>query len=100
MGTFGAELAAALRAKVYAPVAGLALIGGLVLGAFSNPRRPACRALNWAVLIAVVLTVQSTYFGSSVPRGHSVALAIVGLLAVVAGGQLRSWFSRRSAQHS
>ena len=98
--TFGAEIAAALSAKVYDPVAWLALIGGLVLGALSNPRRPWWGALGWGVLTAAVLTFESTYLGSPVPRGHSAALAFVCLIGVVAGGQLRSWFSRRSAQHS
>jgi hypothetical protein len=95
--TFGAEIAAALSAKVYDPVAWLALIGALALGAFSNPRRPWWGALGWGVLTAAVLTLESTYLASPVPRGDSAALAIVCLIGVAAGGWLRLWSSRRSA---
>ena len=98
--TFGAEIAAALSAKVYDPVAWLALIGALVLGAFSNPRRPWWGALGWGVLTAAVSTLKSTYLASPVPRGDSAALAFVCLIGVAAGFWLRSWFSRRSAWHS
>jgi|SRR5262245_41104198 hypothetical protein len=98
--TLGAEIIGALSTKVYDPVAWLALIGGLALGAFSNPRRPWWGALGWGVLAGVVLTLESAYLGAPMPRGNSPALAIVCLMGVVAGGQLRSRFSRRSAQHS
>ena len=96
--TFGAEIAAALSAKVYDPVAWLALIGALVLGAFSN--RSWLGALGFGVLTATVLTLESTYLGSPVPRGDNGALAFVCLIGVVAGHRLRLWFSRRSAWHS
>jgi hypothetical protein len=95
--TFGAEIAAALGTKAYDPIAWLALMGALVLGAFSNPRRPWWGALGWGALTAAVLTLEATYLASPVPRGDSAALGIVCVIGVVAGHRLRLWFTRRSA---
>jgi hypothetical protein len=93
---FASEIAAALPAKVYDPVAWLGLVGALVLGAAVSPRRGWAFALGWGLLCFAVLSLESVYFSSPARRGDSAALAFICVLGVVAG----RWFSRRSAQHS
>ena len=97
---FVAELGAALYAKVYDPVAWLALIGALLLGSWTNPQRGWAFALGWGILCFAVLTLASVYYSSQVKRGDTSALACICVVGVVAGRLLGSLFSRRSVQHS